>query len=566
MNNQLPTFLKSTIWILILLTLSSVTGICQNIYDTLRTVRMTAIPSEEPIALTIRWENDSGDNTYELYKKTKQDTSWGQAIFIGKDQDTSYVDANIKEGQLYEYRILKQTADSIGYAYLFAGVNYQPPTGKGDILLLVDSAAFDLIFDNLLIYKQLLISEGWLPCVVSISAHLSVEEVKSIIIKYEETLDSLTTVLLMGNIAVPHSGNINPDGHTNHKGAWPADVYYGDIDGIWTDSIVKNSTSVYPKLHNVPRDGIFDQDYLPSNIELAIGRIDFSELPIFEWNEYELLNRYLEKNIDYRTGQYKVKKRAVIKNVNPWKEGLGQNGIRNFVPLVSADSIVNETYFDAFYDSFLWSYGSSSGSMFNSNGLGSSKTYADNNFQVIFTAFFGSYFGDYDFENNYLRSVLASGKVLSTAWVGAPNWYFHPMGMGFDLGFCTLLTQNNKGHYYTGWFPQSITINLLGDPTLKAYIVQPPSNLRGIVKENRIELNWSPSKDDILGYQVYKKEKGMDRFKMINKVPFLETGFVDYTGERSYRIQYLVKAVKLEITPSGSFINDSSGPIITIKK
>lgn len=565
MNSQLSTFLKYTIWIFILLTLKSVTGIGQNIYDTLRTVRMTAIPNEKPISLTIRWENDLGENRYELYKKTRQDTSWGEAIFIGEEQDTSYIDSNIEEGKLYEYRILKQTLDSVGYAYLFAGVNYQQPIDKGDILILVDSAAYNFINKNLLIYKQLLISEGWLPCVVSVSEYASVKEVKTTIAAYYETLDSLTTVLLMGNTAVPHSGNINPDGHTDHKGAWPADVYYGDLDGVWTDSIVNNSTSTYPRLHNVPRDGNFDQDYLPSNMELVIGRIDFSELPVFELDQYELLNRYLEKNIAYRIGQYSVKRRAIIKNVNPWKEGLGQNGIRNFAPLVSADSIVNETYFDAFYDSFLWSYGGSSGSMFNSNGLGSSKTYADNNFQVIFTAFFGSYFGDYDFENNYLRSVLASGKVLSTAWVGAPNWYFHPMGMGFDLGFCTRLTQNNKGLYYAGWFPQSITINLLGDPTLKAYIVQPPSNLKSIVRDNRVELSWSPSKDDILGYQVYKKEKGMDRFKLINRKPIIETSFVDDSIESKYRIQYLVKAVKLETTPSGSFINDSNGPIITIK-
>lgn len=565
MNPLFPTFLKSTIGIIILLVLTNSKGISQNIYDTLRTVKMTALASEKPVSLMIQWENDPGENTYQLYKKTKQDTSWGQPIFFAEEQDSSYIDFNIKEGKLYEYRLIKYTKDSLGYAYLFGGVNYQPSKNKGDILLLIDSAAVNIIADNLFIYKQLLISEGWLPCVAPISAQSTVKEVKEIIIEYNQTLDSLTTVLLMGNIAVPHSGNINPDGHTDHKGAWPADVYYGDIDGLWTDSIVHNNKSTYPRLHNIPADGNFDQDYLSSTIELAIGRIDFSELPVFELDEYELLNRYLEKNIAYRTGQYTVKKRAIIKNVNPWKEGLGQNGIRNFTPIVSTDSIVYGTYFDAFYDSFLWSYGSSSGSMFNSNGLGSSKTYADNNFQVIFTAFFGSYFGDYDFENNYLRSVLASGKVLSTAWVGAPNWYFHPMGMGFDLGFCTLLTQNNKDLYYAGWFPQSITINLLGDPTLKAYIVQPPSNLRSTVNGNRIELSWTPSKDDILGYQVYKKEKGMDRFKVINQVPILETSFVDYTVKSKYRMQYLVKAVKKETTPSGSFINNSNGSIITIK-
>ena len=554
------------ICICIFLTLSNVEGISQNIYDTLRTIRMTALPSEQPLQLKIQWEDDPGINSYELYKKTRQDTSWGEPIFLAKEQDTSYIDLDIEEGKLYEYRLIKHTADTIGYAYLFAGVNYQAPINKGNLLLLIDSAAINIVADNLHSYKQLLISEGWLPSIASISTNASVKEVKSIIIANYHKVDSLTTVILMGNIAVPHSGNINPDGHSNHKGAWPADVFYGDIDGEWTDQTVDNITSIYPRLHNCPGDGNFDQDYLPSDLELVVGRIDFSELPVFELDQYALLNRYLEKNIAYRTGQYTVKKRAVIKNVNPWQEGLGQNGIRNFAPLVSADSIVYGSYFDAFYDSFLWSYGGSSGSMFNSNGLGSSKTYADNNFQVIFTAFFGSYFGDYDFENNYLRSVLASGKVLSTAWVGAPNWYFHPMGMGFDLGFCTLLTQNNEDLYYAGWFPRTITINLLGDPTLKAYIVQPPSNLETTIDGHQIKLSWTASKDDIIGYQVYKKEADKDHFEVLNQVPILDTSFVDYSNRNKYRIEYLVKAVKKEITPSGSFINYSNGPIRIVKK
>ncbi|MFT6948864.1 MAG: hypothetical protein ACJARP_003298 [Vicingaceae bacterium] len=61
--------------------------------------------------------------------------------------------------------------------------------------------------------------------------------------------------------------------------------------------------------------------------------------------------------------------------------------------------------------------------------------------------------------------------------------------MGLDLGFCTLLTQNNKDIYYAGYFPQSVTINLLGDPTLKAFIVRSPQGLKGTQNGNQIELS-----------------------------------------------------------------------------
>lgn len=559
------TLLKPLFAILTIVLLTHSICLSQNIYDTIRTVKMTAFANHQSINLTIQWEDDLDNNTYSLYKKRTQDTTWGDPLIITGDQDTSYLDTDIEEGALYEYRMIKKTGDSLGYAYLFSGVNYVPPQKKGDILLLIEAQAVDFVDDKLTKYRNILASEGWIPWLVTVEEGASVQEVKSLILEYYGNVDSLTAVLLMGNIAVPHSGDINPDAHSDHKGAWPADLYYGDMDGVWTDETVNNISSAYPRLHNIPGDGNFDQAYIPGEIELAVGRLDFSELPVFDLNEYELLGRYLQKNIDFRTGVYHVKRQAIFKNTNPWTEGLGQNAIRNFVPLVSPDSIVYSDFFDAFYDSFLWSYGGSSGSMINSNGLGSIHTYADNNFQAVFTANFGSYFGDYDFENNYLRTILASGKVLSSAWVGAPNWYFHPMGMGKDLGFCALLTQNNTEVYYPGVFPQYVTINLLGDPTLKAFIVEPPHDLVAVQNGNQVELNWSPSEDDILGYQVYKKHLGMDYFEPLSLLPITGTSWLDPVVLGEEQLQYLVKAVKREITASGSFINHSSGPIISMQ-
>ena len=432
-------YFKPLFQVFFLTLLSSNFSFSQNIYDTNRTVKMTALVNEQATNLTIHWSDDPGSNTYKLYKKIPTDTTWGNPIFSSENVDVNYLDTDIEEGKLYEYQVVKQTGDSLGYGYLFSGINYLPPQKKGDVLILVDSAAILVVYENLTKYQEILISEGWIPWVEPISKDASVQDVKRTILDYYGTVDSLTSVLLMGNIAVAHSGNINPDGHNDHKGAWPADLYYGDIDGVWTDDTVDNALSAYPRIHNVPGDGSFDQDTIPSDIELAIGRMDFSELPIFPMDEYQLLNRYLQKNLDFRTGKQEVRRHALIANLNPWKEGLGQNGIRNFVPIVSNDSIAYGDLFDGFYKSFLWSYGASSGSMFASNGLGTITIYAENNFQVIFTAYFGSYYGDYDFENNILRTVLASGQVLSTAWVGAPNWYFHPMGLGFDLGYCTRL-------------------------------------------------------------------------------------------------------------------------------
>jgi hypothetical protein len=64
--------------------------------------------------------------------------------------------------------------------------------------------------------------------------------------------------LTPGHVPVPYSGNFNLDGHDYHFGAWPADVFYGDMDGVWTDSSVTQTIASDPRNWNVPGDGKFD--------------------------------------------------------------------------------------------------------------------------------------------------------------------------------------------------------------------------------------------------------------------------------------------------------------------
>ena len=52
---------------------------------------------------------------------------------------------------------------------------------------------------------------------------------------YSSDPAQVRAVFLFGHIPVAYSGNLNPDGHPNHQGAWPTDAYYGDMDGSWTD-------------------------------------------------------------------------------------------------------------------------------------------------------------------------------------------------------------------------------------------------------------------------------------------------------------------------------------------
>src|SRR5207248_1934476 len=125
----------------------------------------------------------------------------------------------------------------------------------------------------------------------------SVTHIKDLIVS-DYWLDSANTkaVFLLGHVPVPYSGNINPDGHGDHLGAWPADCYYADVDGTWTDNAVNSTTASPPRTQNIPGDGKFDQSIVPSNLELQVGRVDFNNMPSFSTSEQQLLKNYLDKD------------------------------------------------------------------------------------------------------------------------------------------------------------------------------------------------------------------------------------------------------------------------------
>src|SRR5438093_1179958 len=116
---------------------------------------------------------------------------------------------------------------------------------------------------------------------------------------------NVRALFLFGHVPVPYSGNIIPDGHyPDHQGAWPADAYYGDIDGHWTDLKVSSVIASDARNRNVPGDGKFDQSEIPSPVELEVGRVDLAKLPgrtslagpaTFP-SELELLRQYLNKD------------------------------------------------------------------------------------------------------------------------------------------------------------------------------------------------------------------------------------------------------------------------------
>src|SRR5205085_5115579 len=140
----------------------------------------------------------------------------------------------------------------------------------------------DTLSSELLRLMKDINGNGWAIQRYDVSRNDLVTNVKSIIRNaYQADSINVKAVLLVGHIPVPYSGNLNPDGHPDHLGAWPADMYYGDMDGNWTDNSTSSGGASKPWNSNSPGDGKFDQSAMPSPVELAVGRVDFYNMTCY---------------------------------------------------------------------------------------------------------------------------------------------------------------------------------------------------------------------------------------------------------------------------------------------
>src|SRR5207245_7348030 len=145
---------------------------------------------------------------------------------------------------------------------------------------------------------------------------------------------------------------IVPDGHVpNHKGAWPADVYYGDMDGSWTDNQINDATADNSRNWNVPGDGNFDQSTMPSMVRLMVGRVDLANMPgepsydsppTF-LSELELLRNYLNKDHKFRHKLIDVPRLGLVGDYFGIHDGeaFAASGWRSFAPFFGAENIMS---------------------------------------------------------------------------------------------------------------------------------------------------------------------------------------------------------------------------------
>ena len=545
------------------------------------TVEVTASVQVSPPQIALTWLPTTFPTTLQkVFRKPKGAAAWTDLATLANNA-TAFTDPAVALGVSYEYyvvRLFSSTDPGSASGYVNAGIRLPLPTVRGRVLLLVDDTMAAALAAELNGLVGDLVGDGWTVARQDVPRNGTVAATKAIIqALYNADPTHTRSLILFGHVPVPYSGNLNPDGHPDHRGAWPADGYYGDMNGVWTDTLVNNASASRTENRNIPGDGKFDQSGLPSDLELEVGRIDLANLPSASPtpNETDLLRQYLQRDHAFRfkTGNYaSIPRRGLIADNFGYfgGEAFSASGWRNFTAFFgSAPGAIDQLgWFSTLEnEAYLFAYGCGGGSYGGAGGIGVTGDYATRKCLSVFNMVFGSYFGDWDVGDSFLRAPLA-GRAdslgLVNVWAGRPHWHLYHMALGETVGYAARTTQNNTGFGAGGYVLNNagygVHIALMGDPTLRLHPVLPPANLIIDSSSGNPSLSWTASGDtNVEGYTVLRSSSPTGPFESVGGSFIAGTTFVDRSGTPGQSYHYQVRTVKLESSASGTYLNGSQG-------
>ncbi len=382
-------------------------------------------------------------------------------------------------------------------------------------------------------------------------------------------------IYIVGHVSIPFSGWLSPDGHPARP--FPADAYYGSIgETNWTDSTVNQQTN---GVSNIPGDGIFDQNSLPRNQFLGVGRIDFSNMPAFNTtnapgippkSETDLLKQYLNKTHSFRTKLSQFRGRAIVNTPPPnypYVQFLFDSAAIITSRLFGFDPIPADVG-DLFYStnkSYLFGFEAGYG---NPNVIGDgsglhdhySADLADPSKEpmLAFYVLTGSFFGEWQQQDNLLRAAIATPTYGLEAMYGLNTTLFYErLGLGEPTAAGVTRTITNQ--------TTDVEITLLGDPTLRFQVTAPASGLVATTNQSSVILNWTPSPEPGAQYSVYRSTNGLDGDFTKLSGPTATFTFTDNSPPAGVKM-YAVRAARLLTTGSGSFTNFSQSILATVNQ
>ncbi len=475
----------------------------------------------------------------------------------------------------YGFHFASDTFNSYGYYLVGNKTTFE--IDKGNVLVLIDSTVYISIEKEISRFASDLIADGWNGEIKIVSRcetfnPIEVRKVKRIVNKYQSMWgNKFKALIFVGRVPVPYTGNYTFDGHSDHMGAFPSDLVYVVADSGLSDENEYNIGAIRKENWNVPFDGKYDQTTVPTQINIAIGRIDFSNLTDFPENETELLKKYFNKNHFFRMGNSPKETYGLIDDGfgTESHEIFSASAWMNFIPL--CDSIVEGKFSDNLKKKyFRFSYACNSGSYTSIWSSINSEICAKDSIQTTFAFLLGSYLWDWDTERNLLRSLLASNpSTLLVAWIGRPNWHFHHLVFDYPFSFSFIKTANNIELYSSPgiYGKKGMHLEIFGDPTLRISYPKPPSNFSyNFINDSTINLKWALPEDttNFIGFLVVERKEN----EINQKVSAVQkqTNEMQLKISKEGKLEFLLIAVYKKDFKFGSTFELSSGLLLRITK
>ena len=352
---------------------------------------------------------------------------------------------------------------------------------------------------------------------------------------------------------------------------------------------------------NEPGDNKFDQYFMADTggeADMGFGRIDLSN---GIQDQYEADAAYLDKLHRYKIadpsflpGRRIAFREGYFPNIDEtcWTCALGITGSKANIDLMADEtpplpSLYNVDFdpdaaASAEYGPYLFYFKGNSGPLV---GVGGKAV-----FWTGMQSFWGWWFSTvtYDGENQPALRLGEDSYCLSWTWdIFGLRYFYHRMAMGYDTGDMMRVSINNvdgiNGTYAfttdknSAWNGLSciapceggLFMNHFGDPTLRLFMFAPPSNLSVVPVGGQPSLSWTASTDPtVTGYQVYRAQltngvvTGPYQQLTSAAAPVTGTTYTDTSstvGPGTGQWSYMVKAMRLETTGSGTYYNVSLG-------
>jgi len=515
--------------------------------------------AEDGSRIQISWPKPTGtkNGRVTIQRRTlgeKSKSSW-KSIASLRSFTRVYTDTEIQSGTAYEYRISRPSKKKIETGYWVAGHHVPAVENQGVAIVLVDETISKALSPSLNRFSMDLIGDGWkvvrhyVPrgnAKNAVSNLKAAQTIRAWLKRQYYSNPSLPhSLILVGHVPVVKSGHSNPDGHKRRP--LETDLFYADMDGIWHDD----------------GKGVLRHNRVPSDhIEMQVGRIDFSSLDSSLGDEVALLKKYFNKNHLWRHGRLGDLRQAYGGNNYLIGES---NALRN---IVGPKKFIKGGHHDVGKEQ-PWLFGVDFGSW----------KYADyvtpKPIQTIFSINFGSGKLGFSGRNNTMKAMLAQSQYgLATGWGARPTWQLHHMALGKPIGYSHLRTVNNGKRSFGGaddleytptgkytWL-NPIWVNLLGDPTLHPFPLNPVQKLLAKKNKNGVQLSWGkPNTESVVQYRVYRALNRLGPYERLNPSDLLsENQFFDPNPITNS--WYMIRAYSLKEVYAGSFYTFSQGVVV----